>query len=126
MVRNRHPAHGTPWLYRCPQGHASVELYATSFRCIGCRESYPKAELVHVLDDRARDSRDAAPASEALGVRVDGGDHRESHIEGPFPEVDKYGRLTGRYYRCAGCGVEAMTREVVRECCECECDPIES
>lgn len=39
-------------------------------------------------------------------------------IEGPIPEIDKFGQTTGvTYYRCSTCGTEAMQRNDLRRCC---------
>lgn len=36
------------------------------------------------------------------------------------PEFDRYGTYTGYdYYKCIGCGYEAMWRSVVEDRCEC-------
>lgn len=45
----------------------------------------------------------------------------EAPIEGPIPEFDKYGDHTGHnYFRCTGCGVEAMRRRDLRDGgCKC-------
>lgn len=42
-------------------------------------------------------------------------------IEGPIPEYDRYGDHTGHnYFRCTGCGVEAMRRRDLRDGgCKC-------
>jgi hypothetical protein len=42
-------------------------------------------------------------------------------IEGPIAEFDKYGDYTGHdYFRCTGCGVEAMRRRDLRDGgCKC-------
>lgn len=46
----------------------------------------------------------------------------EPRIEGPIPEFDKYGNATGYdYFRCTGCGVEAMRRRDLRDG-GCKCD----
>jgi hypothetical protein len=40
----------------------------------------------------------------------------EPTIEGPIPEFDKYDDYTGYdYFRCTGCGVEAMRRRDLRD-----------
>jgi hypothetical protein len=50
----------------------------------------------------------------------DSGTTDEPTIEGPIPEFDKYGRYTGAdYYRCAGCGTEAMRRRDLAGGCRC-------
>lgn len=45
----------------------------------------------------------------------------EARIEGPIPEFNKYGNPTGYdYFRCTGCGVEAMRRRDLRDGgCKC-------
>jgi hypothetical protein len=46
----------------------------------------------------------------------------EARIEGPISEFDKYGDYTGYdYFRCTGCGVEAMRRRDLRDG-GCKCD----
>ena len=45
----------------------------------------------------------------------------ESTIEGPITEYDCYGNPTGyTYYRCSGCGVEAMRRRDIAGECNCK------
>ena len=40
----------------------------------------------------------------------------EPSIEGPIPEFDRFGDYTGHeYFRCTGCGVEAMRRRDLRD-----------
>lgn len=42
----------------------------------------------------------------------------ERRIEGPIQETDKHGRPTGAtYYRCRGCGREAMRQRDLTNCC---------
>lgn len=42
----------------------------------------------------------------------------ELRVEGPIQEVDKHGRATGAtYFRCGGCGTEAMRRQDLEQCC---------
>ncbi|MFD1514550.1 hypothetical protein [Halomarina rubra] len=49
-----------------------------------------------------------------------GKSNREATITGPNPEYDCYGRSTGVcYYRCSGCGVEALHRVDVQTHCRC-------
>lgn len=36
------------WPLACPEGHASIEVFVTTFRCRACGCSYPKSELVRV------------------------------------------------------------------------------
>jgi hypothetical protein len=49
-----------------------------------------------------------------------GESNREATITGPIPEYDRYGRSTGVcYYRCSGCGVEALRRVDVQTHCRC-------
>ncbi len=45
----------------------------------------------------------------------------EARIEGPIPEFDKHGDYTGYdYFRCTGCGIEAMRRRDLRDGgCKC-------
>jgi hypothetical protein len=39
-------------------------------------------------------------------------------VEGPIPEYDKFGEPTGAmYFRCTGCGREAMREKDLSECC---------
>ncbi len=46
----------------------------------------------------------------------------EPRIEGPIPEFNKYGDYTGYdFFRCTGCGVEAMRRRDLRDG-ECKCN----
>ncbi len=46
--------------------------------------------------------------------------NHEMSITGPHPEYDCYGRSTGVcYYRCSGCGVEALRRVDVQTHCRC-------
>ena len=50
------------------------------------------------------------------GEIVDAGGER---IEGPFPEINKYGNYSGHdYYRCGRCGAEAMREKDLSDCCE--------
>ncbi|QLD87435.1 hypothetical protein HWV23_10510 [Natronomonas halophila] len=61
-------------------------------------------------------------------VASDGGATVESQVEdrnntgqirGPIPEFDAYGEWTGEeYYRCRGCGAEAMRKRDLDDCCE--------
>jgi len=37
---------GYPWRYRCPEGHANIELGASVFSCDSCGTTYPKDQLV--------------------------------------------------------------------------------
>jgi hypothetical protein len=40
----------------------------------------------------------------------------EARIEGPISEFDKHGDYTGYdYFRCTGCGIEAMRRRDLRD-----------
>ena len=49
-----------------------------------------------------------------------GESNRQTSITGPHPEYDCYGRSTGVcYYRCSGCGVEALRRTDISEYCQC-------
>ena len=45
----------------------------------------------------------------------------EPSIKGPIPEFDRFGDYTGHeYFRCTGCGVEAMRRRDLRDGgCKC-------
>ena len=46
----------------------------------------------------------------------------EPGIEGAIPKFDKYGDDTGYdYFRCTGCGIEAMRRRDLRDG-GCKCD----
>lgn len=47
-----------PWRYRCPEGHAAVELYRSTFRCTTCGQSYSKDRLVDLHDPVHRARRD--------------------------------------------------------------------
>jgi len=42
---------GEPWRFRCPEGHASVQLGTEYFWCDACGTSYPKDELTDVTPD---------------------------------------------------------------------------
>lgn len=56
-----------------------------------------------VATDGGLTVREAADGAEILE------DDESDPWEGPFPETDKYGELTGeRYYRCRSCGREAL------------------
>ena len=47
-------------------------------------------------------------------------DTADAQIRGPIPEFDKYDRYTGAdYYRCTGCGDEAMRRADLAGNCGC-------
>jgi len=47
-------------------------------------------------------------------------DTTDAQIRGPIPEFDKYDRYTvADYYRCAGCGLEAMRRRDLAGGCGC-------
>lgn len=48
------------------------------------------------------------------------GDDAEAgrRIEGPIQEFDKYDEPTGaEYYRCSACGIEAMRKQDLSDCC---------
>lgn len=54
-------------------------------------------------------STNAMPGHQSPGTTAESDD--EPTIEGPISEFDKYGDYTGNdYFRCTGCGVEAMRR----------------
>jgi Zn finger protein HypA/HybF involved in hydrogenase expression len=36
---------GSAWQYRCPEGHASVEVWARRFYCRACEDTFDKSEL---------------------------------------------------------------------------------
>ncbi len=46
----------------------------------------------------------------------------ETRIEGSIPEFDRYDDYAGYdYYRCTGCGVEAMRRrDLLDDGCKCD------
>jgi len=45
-------------------------------------------------------------------------DDSDARITGPFPEFNKYGNYTGEdYWRCSGCGAEALRRQDLGDCC---------
>lgn len=54
-------------------------------------------------------STNAPPAQESAGTTTE--TDAQPTIDGPIPELDKYGSYTGaRYFRCRRCGREAMRR----------------
>jgi len=74
-----------------------------------------------VQTDALDDSVDA-PTADADGGEMavaDGGQQTEARITGPHPEFDKYGNYTGSdFWRCSGCGAEAIRRSDLDYCCE--------
>jgi hypothetical protein len=59
---------------------------------------------------------------DSAGLQTSGTTEEELRIEGPIAEFDKYGDHTGyNYFRCTGCGVEAMRRRDLRDG-GCKCD----
>jgi len=78
------------------------------------------------VDDQLGIHVDGTPQVAATdGGVIDAGDEGEivdaggERIEGPFPEFNKYGNYTGEdYYRCGGCGTEAMREKDLSDCCE--------
>lgn len=60
------------------------------------------------------DTRNQESAAAELTVKEVAGDcetiETDDEWEGPFPEYDKYGNLTGcSYVRCNSCGIEVLT-----------------
>lgn len=39
------PDLGGPWQYRCPEGHASIEVWSSTAYCRACEETFPKGDL---------------------------------------------------------------------------------
>lgn len=55
----------------------------------------------------------------ADGGSVESEKQPHARITGPHPEFDKYGQYTGSdYWRCTGCGAEAIRRSDLDKCCE--------
>lgn len=45
-----------PWRYRCPEGHATIQMNAETFTCRSCSETYPKSELVDLAPEGGQHS----------------------------------------------------------------------
>jgi len=62
---------------------------------------------------------DALDDSVSATVVADGGQQTDARLTGPHPEFDQYGQYTGSdYWRCSGCGAEAIRRSDLDKCCE--------
>jgi hypothetical protein len=98
--------------YRQPEGGCK-HLRRVDFE--SGRRDIPQWVQPSALDDGL------GAAADGGELATDGGQQTESHarITGPHPEFDKYGNYTGSdFWRCSGCGAEAIRRSDLDYCCE--------
>jgi len=123
-----------------------VDLRTESCECADARHRDPDGGCKHVrraqfatgardvpawVDTDGLDDQLGEHVSGARVAATDGGadiidagddaeivDDSDARITGPFPEFNKYGNYTGEdYWRCSGCGAEALRRQDLGDCC---------
>lgn len=88
------------------------------------RRDVPSWVQADALDDELADSIGRSKWHDTSRAVADGGtveseEQPHARITGPHPEFDKYGQYTGSdYWRCTGCGSEAIRRSDLDYCCE--------